>query len=113
MPILLNERVGEKLMTLVEFGTGDIRVNNTLHPVNGMIFVQDKPKPVSEWRINEGFDYSGDPQMVDENEGEVIYMTFERTESIDAIVKVLEEVKRRMIEADNPKSLHDFSENPY
>lgn len=100
-------------MTVVEFGTGDIKVINTFEPINGMVLAQDAPKPMSEWKLGEGFDYTGEPVPVEANEGEVIYFTFGKVQSVQVLIEVLEEVKRRMLEASKPKNFHDFSENPY
>jgi hypothetical protein len=97
MPIVKNAKVGDKKCTVLKFGIGDIHVNNCVEPVNSMYFAQHEAKPVEEWGIGRVPDYDGEPTTLEEYTGEVVYLSFERVESIDVIMEILQEVKKRML----------------
>lgn len=112
MPILTNQKLGNKSITTLEFGTGDIDVYPSIIPNNTIFFNQTYPKPLKDWGI--GTEHTTEPtKTTDELDGKCVSMSFGRTESIDVVIECLQEVKRRMVEADKPKNFHDFSENPY
>lgn len=105
MPILKSYTLGTKsAIAALKFGTGDIHVNTCIEPKNAVYFAQHSPKPVEEWRIGLDFDYEPepDPHGLESYEGNVVWMEFDRVESIDAIIETLQECKRRMLETVEP-----------
>lgn len=99
MGIVKNYFVGTKEVTAVLMGKGDVHVNTVTSPVNVVYFAQHEAKPVEEWKLGEGYDYSKLHESLDTYSGDVVWMKFGRVESIDAVIETLLECRRRMVES--------------
>lgn len=97
MPILFNQPLGSKEVTVVEFGTGDIAMYPDLGAFNSLYLVQDVAKPVEEWKIGEDFVDTGVRITTDEMKGDIVQLFFGRVESVTSLIQSLEQVRDNMM----------------
>jgi hypothetical protein len=110
MPILFNQPLGSKEVTVVEFGTGDVAMYPDMGAFNSLYLVQDVPKPVEEWKLGENLFDTGERKTTDELNGDIVQLFFGRVESVTSLIESLQRVRDNM--AKNEKSYHDFSNDP-
>lgn len=88
---------GKKTFKTVTFGTGDIAVCTSRQrgtELENMIFlIQDVEKPLEEW----GIEVLPEGHSSDEIENDAIVLEFNRVESVDTLIRHLQEVKKSMI----------------
>ena len=97
MPILHKQPLGDKEVTLLLFGTGDIKIFPGVdYSHNALFFAQDVEKPVEDWNLHKELVDDGSRFTTDEIEGEMVQFSFERTESIDVIIEALNFIKSNM-----------------
>jgi hypothetical protein len=110
---LFKRTVGEIEVYAVVFGTGDVAISRAQWPdrpgfENLLYFVQDVEKPVDEW---ERPPYVPGQTSNDYNvETMPVMLEFNRIESLDNVVKTLQEMRVTMVEHFTHKDFHDPEE---
>lgn len=81
----------------LHFGSGDIEMRVGIDPISCLSFSETSLKPIEDW--NKGSDpIPGDPGLKQsELPTNTILFYFKRTESIDQLIEVLQQVKKNML----------------
>jgi len=103
MPIFHNVKNETFFGTVVKFGTGDVGmsgcVDENATPQPAMLIWQDVPKDLQNWGLEKGFTY--DKSNMQLLKGHGVQLEFGRIESIDTLIKVLQEVRDQMFKRNN------------